>query len=144
MKQTNNFKDKNTWQIQSQMFTANHWTEHRFPRGRVRKRTEGAKGFATPQGEQQKQPQSSQGLNHQPKSIHRETHGSSHMCSRGWPFWTSMGGQALGLVKAQCFSVGECQGGEVGVSRWVGEHPHRSKGKGYEIGGFRRKNQERG
>jgi hypothetical protein len=26
--------------------------------------------------------------------------------------------------------VGKCQGGEVGVSRWVGEHPHRSRGRG--------------
>ena len=38
-----------------------------------------------------------------------------------------MGGEALGLGKAQCPSVGECQGGEVGVGGWVG-HPHRSRG----------------
>jgi hypothetical protein len=55
-----------------------------------------------------------------------------------------MGGEVLGLVKAQCSSVGGCQGGEVGVVRWVGEHPHRSKERGYEIRGFRRNNQERG
>jgi hypothetical protein len=35
-------------------------------------------------------------------------------------------------------SVGECQGGEVGVGGWVGEHSHRSKergrGKGFAEG----------
>ena len=31
-----------------------------------------------------------------------------------------MGGEALGPVKARCTSVGECQGGEVGVGGWVG------------------------
>ena len=32
-------------------------------------------------------------------------------------------GEALGSAKAQCPSVGECQGREAGV----GEHPHRSR-----------------
>ena len=32
--------------------------------------------------------------------------------------------------------VGECQGEETGVGGWVGEHPHRSRGKKDEIGGF--------
>ena len=41
-----------------------------------------------------------------------------------------MEGEALGPVKAQCTSVGECQGREVGVGGWVGEHPHRSRGRG--------------
>ena len=41
-----------------------------------------------------------------------------------------MGGEALGLVKAQCPSVGECQGGEGGVGGWVGEHPHRRREDG--------------
>jgi hypothetical protein len=58
---------------------------------------------------------SSQGINHQPKSTHEGTHGSSHICSRGWPKCTSMGGEALGPVKAQCSSIRECQGSEVGV-----------------------------
>jgi len=26
-------------------------------------------------------------------------------------------------------TVGECQGVEVGVARWIGEHPHRSRGR---------------
>jgi len=31
-----------------------------------------------------------------------------------------MGGEALGLVKARCPSVGECQGREAGGSGWMG------------------------
>ena len=31
-----------------------------------------------------------------------------------------MGEEALGSVKAQCSSVGECEGGEAGVGGWVG------------------------
>ena len=49
-----------------------------------------------------------------------------------------MGGEALGPVKAQCPSVGECQGMEAGMGGWVTEHPHRSRGRDNEIGGFRR------
>jgi hypothetical protein len=40
-----------------------------------------------------------------------------------------MSGEVLGPVKAQCPSVGECYGGEAGVSRWLGEHPYRSTGE---------------
>jgi hypothetical protein len=54
----------------------------------------------------------------------------------------SMGGEALGPVKAQCPSVGECQGSQMGVGGWVGKHPHRSRGD--RIGGFQRENSERG
>ena len=39
----------------------------------------------------------------------------------------SVGGEALGPVKAQFPSVGEWQGGEVGVVIWEGEHPHKSR-----------------
>ena len=55
-----------------------------------------------------------------------------------------MGGQALGPVKAQCSSIGECQGRDVRMSRWVGEHPYRSRGKGHGIGDFERGNHEKG
>ena len=41
-----------------------------------------------------------------------------------------MGGEALGPVKAQCPSVGECQGRKTGMDGGVGEHPHRGIGMG--------------
>jgi hypothetical protein len=78
------------------------------------------KGFATSQEEQQYQPTrslhclSSQGLNYQPKSMHGGTHGSSCICSRGWPCQISMGGEVLGPVKARCPSIGS-----VKAVRWV-------------------------
>jgi hypothetical protein len=50
----------------------------------------------------------------------------------------------IGPVKARFPRVGEYQGGEVGVARWVGGHPHRSRGEGYGIRGFQNGNQERG
>jgi hypothetical protein len=45
-----------------------------------------------------------------------------------------MGGEALGPVKAQCPNVEELEGGKMGVSRWVGEHPHRSRGRAWVRG----------
>ena len=60
--------------------------------------------------------QTSQGLNHQPKCTHGGIHGSSCICSRGWPHLASVEGEALGPVKAQCPSVGESLGGE---AHWV-------------------------
>ena len=39
----------------------------------------------------------------------------------------SMGGEALGPVMTRYPNVGECQGGQVGVGRWVGEHPQRNR-----------------
>jgi hypothetical protein len=83
------------------------------------KKTEGAEGVCNPIGittiSTNQNPQSSQGLNHQPKITHGGTHGSSHICSKGWPCHGSIGGKALGPVKAPCFSVGKCQGREMGV-----------------------------
>jgi hypothetical protein len=73
---------------------------------------------------------SCQGLNHQPKSTHGETHGSSCICSRRWPSQSSMGGEVLGPVKALCPSVGECQGQEAGVGGFL------SRGRGTGMGGF--------
>jgi hypothetical protein len=68
------------------------------PREELEKGLKELKGFAMLEEEQQYQltrlPQSSQGLNHQPKSTHGGTHGSSRICSRGWPYWASMGGEA--------------------------------------------------
>jgi hypothetical protein len=75
-----------------------------------------------------------QGLNHQPKSAHGETHGSSCICSRVLPYLASMGWEAFGPVEAQCPSIGECQGSEAGVGEWVVEHPHRSMREGVQRG----------
>ena len=62
------------------------------PNGRAIERAEGAEGACiggttiwTNQF-----PQSSQGLNHQPKCTHGGTHGSSCIFSRGWPCGTSV------------------------------------------------------
>jgi len=50
-----------------------------------------------------------------------------------------VGGEALGPGKALYPSVGECQGKEAGVDRWVGEGPHRSRVREVGIGGFWRR-----
>ena len=50
-----------------------------------------------------------------------------------------MGGEALGLVKVLCPSIGECQGQEAGVGRLVS----RGRGKGIGEGGFPGENQEK-
>ena len=47
-------------------------------------------------------------------------------------------------MKAGFPSVGEYQGREAGVGGWVGEHPHRSRGRADGIGVFGRGNWEWG
>jgi hypothetical protein len=109
------------------MLAVNHQAELR-----VRGRIEGSEGVCNPIGRTTISTiqtfQSFQGLNHQPKSTHGVTPGS--ICSRGWPYLASMGIEAFGRVKAQCPSVGEFQGSEAGMGGWVGEHPHKSRGRG--------------
>jgi hypothetical protein len=94
------------------MLTANHWIEHRDSSGGVRERNEGAEGVCKPIERitisTNQTPQSPQGLNNQPKNTHGGIYGSSCIGSRGWPYLTSMGGEDLAPVKAQCPSVGEC------------------------------------
>jgi hypothetical protein len=74
-----------TWPIL--ILIAKHQTEPGDPNGRARGRTRGAEGVCNPTGRitisTNQIPQSSQELNHQPRSIHGGTHGSSLMCSRG-------------------------------------------------------------
>jgi hypothetical protein len=48
-------------------------------------------------------------LYHQSRRAHGGTCGSGYMCDRGWPDWSSVGGEALGPVRALWPSVGECQ-----------------------------------
>jgi hypothetical protein len=85
-----------------QILTANHPTEPEDPNERARERTEGAEGHCHPTTRIISinwTTQSSQRLNHQPKSIHRGMHGSRYICSRGWPYLTSMGWESLGSVE---------------------------------------------
>jgi len=86
-------------------------TNHETGNGRVRGRTEGAKGVCKTMGRTiipiNWIPQSSQGLHHQPKTTHGGTHGSGCICSRGWPYLASMGWEALGSIEAQYYSVRE-------------------------------------
>jgi len=88
----------------------NHQTKHGDHNAGVREKTKGAEGVCNPIGRTIisiiQIPQSSQGLNHQPKSTHGGTHGFSRICSREWYYLASIGVEALGSVKV-CFpSVG--------------------------------------
>jgi hypothetical protein len=132
------------WQIQRWMLLANQWTEHRVPNGGARERTQRVGGVCSSIGgttiRTNQYPQRSLGLTHQPKKTHGGTHGSSCICSRGWPSRSSTGGEALGLVKILCPIIGECQGQEAGVSglvsRAMGEDRRfleGKPGKGYHL-----------
>jgi len=81
------------------MLAANHWTENRTPIGGIRERIERAKGASDPIRTTTPTNQSFQGLNHYPKTIHGLTHGSSCICSRGWPYWAPVEGKGLGPAK---------------------------------------------
>jgi hypothetical protein len=56
--------------------------------------------------------------------LHGATHGAGHICGRGRPCWTSVGGEALGPEGVPC---PQCRGmpGWEDWSGWVGEHAHR-------------------
>jgi hypothetical protein len=60
--------------------------------------------------------------------MHGGTHGSSFICSKGGPSWPSMGGEALGPLKALFPSIGEYHGQEPGVGELE------SRGRGEEWG----------
>jgi hypothetical protein len=82
------------------MLAANYCTDHQVLSGGVRERVKGAKGVFNPIGRTTiSTKQSSPYLNHEPRR-HMGAHASSHLCSREWPCWTSMRGEALGPVKA--------------------------------------------
>jgi hypothetical protein len=125
------------WQIQKWMLTAIHWTELRVPNEGAKERTQGAKVVCSPiRGTTiwtNQYLQSCQGLNHQPKSTHGRTHGSSCICSWGWPTWSSRGGEVLGPVKG---SMPQCRGMSGSGSRhgWVGEQGERGEDRGVSEG----------
>jgi hypothetical protein len=82
------------------MLAAKHWTGRGIPDGGVGEVTEGVERLSSPMEgatvSTSQTPQKSQGLDHQPKIIHGGTHASGRICGRGWPCWTSVGGEALG------------------------------------------------
>jgi hypothetical protein len=65
---------------------------------------------------------------------------SSCICSRGCPCRSSMGGKALGPVKAVWPNVLECQGQEARVGGLVSRRRGKLKGEEQGIGCFRRGN----
>ena len=73
--------------------------------------------------------QSFQGLDHQPKSIHGGIHDSRYLCSRGWPYLTSMGGEGPWSRGGLMHQYRVCWRGGVGVGEWVEEYPHKGKEK---------------
>jgi len=109
-----------------QMLTANHWTENRVPVGGVRERIEGGRGACNPIRTTIPTNQSSQGLNHYPKTTHGMIYDSSCICSRGRSYWASMREEALDSAKTgpPPPSVGECHGGRLeGGCGWGGGTP---------------------
>jgi hypothetical protein len=55
---------------------------------------------------------------------------AAHVTEDGWPYGTSMKGEAFGPVRVGCPSVRECQDQEVGVCGLV------NRGRGNGIEGF--------
>jgi hypothetical protein len=55
-----------------------------------------------------------------------------------------MEGEFFGPVETEWPSIGECKGTEAGVGGQVGEHPHRGRELGKEIGGLSREKREGG
>jgi len=106
------------------MLTTKHQTEYKDPNGRVRGRTEGTEKNYNTIGRTTISinwiPQSSQGLNNEPKSTHGGTNGSSCICSRVSPYLASMRGEALGPVEDQCPSKRGCYSSEARVGVYMG------------------------
>jgi hypothetical protein len=85
----------NTWPIQMQFLTVNHQTEIGDTNRRSRGWTKGPKGGHNPERRTISTnwtTQSSQRLNHQPKIIHGWSQNFGYICSKGWPYLTSMEG----------------------------------------------------
>jgi hypothetical protein len=66
------------------------------------------------------------------------TQGFSHICSKGCPCGTIVRGEALGIVKARCPSVRECQDREVEIGGLV------CRARGHGMGGFWKGSEKRG
>jgi hypothetical protein len=109
------------------------WTEHRVPNEGASEITQGAEAVCSPVGgptiRTNQYHQSSLGLNHQSKKSHGGTRVSSCICSREWPTRPSTVGEAHGLVKVLCPSLGECQSQVSGVDG-LGSGGGREEGNG--------------
>ena len=62
--------------------------------------------------------QSFWGMDQQPKQTNGVTHGTGHICGRGWPCSISVGGEGLGPEYVRCPSVVEWQSSRMGVAVW--------------------------
>jgi hypothetical protein len=78
-----------------------------------------------------------------PRSTHGVPHGSSYLCSTGWPCRVSVWEEALSPVKAWYPNIGELEDGEVGVCVCVGT-PSEKQGERRWGRKFPGENQERG
>ena len=98
------------------MLATNLWSEHRVPNGGVRGRTKGAEEVCNPIGRTKlstnQTPPELPGTKPLTKDYTWRNPWVQCICSRGWPCWSSMGKEALGLVKVRCPSVEECKGRE--------------------------------
>jgi hypothetical protein len=97
-----------TWAIQMQTLRDSCCNEPEDPNGRFTGRPERAEGDCNTIGRTISINQSSQELNHQAKSTHGGTHGSSCICSRGRPYLASLWGKILGPLEIQCPSIRGC------------------------------------
>jgi hypothetical protein len=88
---------------QMQILTVSHWTEPGDSNRRVRERDEEAKGDCNPMERRTVSingtPQNSQGISHQPRSIHGQVCGPCYIYSRGQPCLSSVGGDVLGPLE---------------------------------------------
>jgi hypothetical protein len=79
----------------------------------LEKKTEGAEGVYKPIGRTiltNKTPPPSSQNEITNQKLHMKGPMAPNACSREWPYRASMGGEALGPLKAQCPSVGEYKG----------------------------------
>ena len=125
------------WQVQKEMLTSTHLTEHRVPNEGAREKTQGVEGVFSSIGgtKSMNQPVPPELPGTKPPTkeyTHGGTHGSSCICSKGWPSWPSVGGEAIGPVNVLCSSVEECQDQEARVGGLV----NRVMGKQIRGGGF--------
>jgi hypothetical protein len=113
------------------MLTVIHWTEHKVPNEGAREIPRELKGSEAPKKKHQYELTSTPEL---PGTIPIKENTfwnllSSYICSRGWPSRSSMGGEALGPVKALCPSIGDAMTRSGSV--WFG-----SRGMEEGIGAF--------